>query len=277
MLLLLMPAAATSHVGVACSSEHFPVGTAGDMQIAKERAQDAAHKVIRSHLTFLKKDVLQMHIDFLLEMETAGRSGMILECGVAKGGSAIVMAAAKRRKRCLHLFDTFSGMPPPSSRDGDDVHRRYRVIKSGGAGRGYYGYMSDLLNFDQQMFRTLGYPPDKHNVIFHKGMFNETLHPAGRVAYAHVDGDWYDSVFSVLDAIETFMVHDGVIVLDDVVHYSGARKAYTDFFNTQLSAIPHSKSTANVRNATTSCVTRRGTKFDLFFVHGRYGAIRRRE
>ncbi len=45
-----------------------------------------------------------MHIDFLLEMETTGRSGMILECGVAKGGSAIVMAAAKRRKRCLHLY-----------------------------------------------------------------------------------------------------------------------------------------------------------------------------
>ena len=82
MLLLLMPAAAashvgpshvpsrrigwrnvtaaTSHVGVACSSEHFPVGTAGDMQIAKERAQNAAHKVISSHLTFLGKDVLQI-------------------------------------------------------------------------------------------------------------------------------------------------------------------------------------------------------------------------
>ena len=54
MLLLLMPAEAASHVGVACSSEHFPVGTAGNMQIAKERAQDAAHKVISRHLTFLK-------------------------------------------------------------------------------------------------------------------------------------------------------------------------------------------------------------------------------
>ena len=57
--MLLMPAAAASHVGVACSSEHFPVGTAGDMQIAKERAQDAAHKVISSHLTFLGKDVFR--------------------------------------------------------------------------------------------------------------------------------------------------------------------------------------------------------------------------
>ena len=59
------------------------------------RAHHAALEVISRKLSFLNMEVLQMHIDLLLELETAGRSGMILECGVAKGGSAIVMAAAK--------------------------------------------------------------------------------------------------------------------------------------------------------------------------------------
>jgi hypothetical protein len=71
--------------------------------------------------TFLSEEVLRMHAELLLEAESSGRPGMVVECGVAKAGSSIVMAAAKRIERCLHLFDTFTGLPPPSNRDGQDV------------------------------------------------------------------------------------------------------------------------------------------------------------
>ena len=261
---------------VACDREQFQARTAGETQVAQERAHKVALEVGRKKLTFLNQKVLHMHTDFLLEMEAAGRTGMILECGVAKAGSAIVMAAAKQPERCLHLFDTFAGIPPPSGRDGKDVHNRYQVIKSGRAGAGYYGYMSDLLEFDQRMFREIGYVPAEHAVTFHKGLFNETVVPAGHVAYAHLDGDWYESVFGVLNVIEPFMVDNGVIVLDDVLSYSGAGQAYKDFFDCQdLSAISRSNSTTAL--ATTRRVTPRGTRFDLFFVHGKYGAIKRRK
>ena len=38
----------------------------------------------------------------------------------------------------------------------------------------------------------------------------------------------------MLDAIEILMVHDGIIVLDDVLHYSGARNAYTETASTPI-------------------------------------------
>mmetsp|Transcript_27032 Transcript_27032/g.85993 ORF Transcript_27032/g.85993 Transcript_27032/m.85993 type:complete len:342 (-) Transcript_27032:182-1207(-) len=275
--------------GVTCDEQHFAPRSTRESHAAQERAQRAAAAVTGRHLTFLDHKALQMHTDWLLEMESSGRTGMVLECGVAKAGSAIVMAAAKRPERCLHLFDTFSGLPPPSSRDGEDIHRRYKVIQSGKAGADYYGYMHNLLDFDRRMFEEVGYNASANAVSFHKGLFNETVRPAGPVAYAHIDGDWYDSVFGVLGAIEPFMTDGGVIVLDDVEHWSGARKAYMDFFNTNLSAIPRTSSNRTKGadlGATTGnlcsiipCITRHsrgGARFELFY-HMRYGAIRRAE
>ena len=53
----------------------------------------------------------------------AGVDGAFLECGVWKGGSMFVVAdtllSLGVRDRDLYLFDTFSGMPPPTDEDVD--------------------------------------------------------------------------------------------------------------------------------------------------------------
>jgi hypothetical protein len=44
-------------------------------------------------------------------------SGCFVECGVWKGGSAVIMGLALKhanQKRDLHLFDSFEGLPEPS-------------------------------------------------------------------------------------------------------------------------------------------------------------------
>ena len=74
--------------------------------------------------------------------------GLIIEAGTARGGSAIVMAAAKDAMRPMKVYDVFGMIPPPTDRDGEDVHKRYAKI-SGGAAKGvggdeYYGYRDDL-------------------------------------------------------------------------------------------------------------------------------------
>ena len=95
--------------------------------------------VKNNNLTFLHSQDLLLHRAIMEFIELNNVSGAIAEFGVAKGGSAILLCAMKRAERCLHLFDTFDGLPPPSQKDGEDAHRRYEQIISGKAGENYYG------------------------------------------------------------------------------------------------------------------------------------------
>jgi hypothetical protein len=56
--------------------------------------------------------------------------------------------------------------------------------------------------------------------------------PGGRIAYAHLDGDWHDSTMSsMLKRLAPYLSIGGCFVLDDVYDYSGAQDAYSDFFD----------------------------------------------
>ena len=46
-------------------------------------------------------------------------------------------------------------MPPPSTKDGPDVHARYADIVAGRGGNDYYGYYENLLGFVESEFRKL--------------------------------------------------------------------------------------------------------------------------
>jgi hypothetical protein len=165
---------------------------------------------------------------------------MILECGVAKAGSSITFSAIKHPRRCLHLYDTFEGIPEPSARDGKDVHERYQAIQRSkqkclegkdDCDKKYYGNMEHLMEYDVRQFQEAGYNPEEYNVFFHKGFFDNTVWPGGPIAYAHLDGDWYDSTMNMLKRLSPYLSIGGYFVLDDVYDYSGARDAYSDFFD----------------------------------------------
>ena len=127
---------------ITCDHSNFTKRSASETTKARHRAESAAGSVRNDSLTYLAPAELALHRRHILNLEQAGRPGMILECGVAKGGSAITFAAAKRPQRCLHLFDTFSGIPPPGLRDGADVHTRYQYIQAGKERKDYYGARS---------------------------------------------------------------------------------------------------------------------------------------
>merc|ERR1719321_2029326 len=104
----------------------------------------------------------------------------------------------------MHLYDTFTGIPPPTAKDGEDAHKRYAEIKSGKAGKDYYGYMKNLLGYDTQQFEEAGISPQPNGVEFHQGLFNETLEVptvTWPVAYAHLDGAFYESTMTVLERV----------------------------------------------------------------------------
>jgi hypothetical protein len=106
--------------------------------------------------------------------------------------------------------------------------------------KNYYGNMENLMEFDKRQFQTLGFGDlEEHNIYFHKGLFDDTVWPKGPVAYAHLDGDWYDSTKNMLDRISPYLSVGGYFVLDDVFDWSGARAAFSDFFGVNVEWLQH--------------------------------------
>jgi asparagine synthase (glutamine-hydrolysing) len=203
-----------------------------------KRSKPEIARVVESvrsqHLSYLERDALVDLADAAEDLDRDGIEGMILEAGTARGGSALVLAAAKSAGRPLYLYDTFGMIPPPSERDSADVHERYEVIASGQAegpeGSDYYGYEENLLGQIEETFTAHGYPPAEHAVHFVRGLYEDTLHPEGPVALAHVDSDWYESVTTCLERVVPRLSVGGRIVIDDYGTWSGARDAVDEYF-----------------------------------------------
>jgi hypothetical protein len=189
----------------------------------------------QEHLTFLKETNLRELAAAVLDAESAGLAGLVIEAGAARGGSAIVMAAAKAPDRPMKVYDVFGMIPPPTEQDGPDVHARYEKIAGGEAkgvgGDTYYGYRDDLYQEVTDSFTRLGVPVGEHSVELIRGLFEDTIELDEPVAVAHLDGDWYESTMTCLERIAPLVVPGGRIVLDDYFQWSGCRAAVDEYFS----------------------------------------------
>jgi hypothetical protein len=199
-----------------------------------DRLTAAAGAIRDEGLTFLTPDQLRSLISCVLEVEEAGREGILIEAGTARGGSAIAMALAKSPERELRVYDVFGMIPAPSDRDGADVVRRYETIASGKAstrdGSVYYGYREDLLGEVRESFARHHVPVEENRVSLVEGLFQDTVTGDEPVALAHLDGDWYDSTMTCLERIAPRLVVGGRLVIDDYYSWSGCRRAVDDYF-----------------------------------------------
>jgi asparagine synthase (glutamine-hydrolysing) len=196
-----------------------------------------ASAVRDASLTYLTHGALCDLYELAVDLERASTPGVFVEAGCALGGSAIVLAAAKRPERRLQVYDVFGMIPPPSERDGDDVRARYQAIRDGESagigGNTYYGYEKDLIGTVRANFARFSLPVARNNVSLVKGLFQDTMHFAEPVALAHVDGDWYESVMTCLTRIDPVLVPGGVMVIDDYDAWSGCRTAVDEFLATR--------------------------------------------
>ena len=199
-----------------------------------ERVERAIAQARAEHLTYLGPDNLRELARAVRELEDGGLPGLLIEAGTARGGSAIVLAAAKARERPMKVYDVFGMIPAPGARDGADVHERYAKIAAGDArgvgGDTYYGYRDDLYAEVRESFSRLGVPVEDHNVELIRGLFEDTIELDEPVAFAHLDGDWYESTMTCLTRIAPLLVRGGRIVLDDYYKWSGCRAAVDEYF-----------------------------------------------
>ena len=190
--------------------------------------------VTQEHLSYLKVPQLAALARAALDAEAQEVPGLFIEAGTARGGSAIVLAAAKSPERRLKVYDVFGMIPPPSDADGEDVHRRYEKITAGDArgvgGETYYGYRDDLYGEVTESFARHGLPVDASNVDLVQGYFEDTIHLDEPVALAHLDGDWYESTRTCLERIVPHLAVGGRLVVDDYFAWSGCRTAVDEYF-----------------------------------------------
>jgi len=162
--------------------------------------------------------------------------GDLVECGVWKGGSSMLMAytllEAGITNRKLYLYDTFEGMTQPGAMDGQEEKDQWER-----------GKVSDTQNtmcyspieeVKANMGRT-GYPLE--NIILLKGKVEETIPgtlPSG-ISLLRLDTDWYESTKHELLHLYPLLAQHGVLIVDDYGAWQGARKATDEYF----SSIPH--------------------------------------
>lgn len=206
-----------------------------------------AKAVRRERLTYLSARKLRRLEKALAQVIDRDVPGDIIEFGVALGGSAILLAKHASPHRRFYGLDVFSMIPEPTSENDDAVSKeRYRVIAAGkSAGIGgdlYYGYRSDLYDHVAAQLARHGTPVDAREVNLVRGLFAETLPTLGisRIAFAHIDCDWYDPVRFCLTAASEKLSRNGLIVIDDYHDYKGCRQAVDEFLaaNPRYAMIP---------------------------------------
>lgn len=197
------------------------------------RLSRVARDVLASNLTYLAPEKLiglQSLIKSVRKIE-----GDFIECGLALGGSAILIASLMGKHRRFLGYDVFGMTPPTTDADDEKSRARYEAIKSGQAkglgGNRYYGYEPDLYDKVKASFRAFGLEPNSRHIRLVKGLFENTLtFPEHRpVAFAHIDCDWHDPVKLCLERIYPVLAKGGVIVLDGYNDHGGCRSA-TDAF-----------------------------------------------
>ena len=156
--------------------------------------------------------------------------GDIVECGVWKGGSSMLMALTLLRMgdvtRSIFLFDTFTGMTEPTERDGTATVRQWRKLERGDHNEWAYGPLSEV----QRNLSSTGYPTER--VHFIQGPVEETLPSAQptEIALLRLDTDWYELTRHELVHLYPRLQDGGVLVIDDYGHWAGARAAVDEYF-----------------------------------------------
>ncbi|MEL6793838.1 MAG: TylF/MycF/NovP-related O-methyltransferase, partial [Pseudomonadota bacterium] len=152
--------------------------------------------------------------------------GAFVECGVWRGGSAMIMAATLKRRnarRKLYLFDTYEGMTEPGERDVDFQGNTAADLMAGSKGDRVAELVVASADIDgvRAAVASTGY--DMEDVVFVKGDVRETLGATetGSIALLRLDTDFYDSTLAELETLWPRLERSGLYIIDDYGHWKG--------------------------------------------------------
>lgn len=169
--------------------------------------------------------------DLALNLNNKNNSGDFVECGVCNGGSAgVISFLAQSQKRNVWLFDSFEGLPEPTTEDGE-LAASYVNHKPEGRLIPVGQCVGSELKVKELLFEKLKLDPGRINIV--RGWFQNTIpqfkNKIGSIALLHLDGDWYESTKVCLENLYPKVVGGGYIVLDDYGCWEGCKKAADEY------------------------------------------------
>ncbi|MBZ0265237.1 TylF/MycF family methyltransferase [bacterium] len=152
--------------------------------------------------------------------------GVIVECGVAGGGSSALLAYLSKlfgNSRKVYAFDSYEGMPQPTE---EDIHDGVTAESTGWGSGTCAGPVESLMEIGGK----LGV---EDILVPVKGYYEDTLpewkHRLPEIAFLHADADWYQSTKEIFSHLYDKIHPRGFIQIDDFGYWEGCRKAVIEF------------------------------------------------
>lgn len=171
-------------------------------------------------------------LDYVIKNEIEGD---FVECGVWRGGSAMIMAKMLMDKNIstinLYLYDTFDGMSEPTEQDISFQGEKAKdLLNSRGKNEEDVIWAYATLEDVKQNVLSTNISSDQ--VHFVKGKVEETIPQTipNKISLLRLDTDWYESTYHELKYLFPKLVVGGVLIIDDYGHWEGARKAVDQYF-----------------------------------------------
>ncbi|GHU50098.1 hypothetical protein AGMMS49975_00450 [Clostridia bacterium] len=201
-----------------------------------EAEKDLLLHIERNSLTMVSRERMFATVMSCKYAVSHNVPGDFVECGVWRGGNAILAAGIFKlygSEKKVWLFDTFEGflnagisrgvkdIPNETSENAKKIHQQYYDIANGG----------NSIDEVVSNFEKIGLLSD--NIRFVKGDVLETLSGTQvpeTVAVLRLDTDLYESTLRELNVLFPKLSFGGVLMIDDYGHSAGARAATEEFF-----------------------------------------------
>jgi O-methyltransferase len=180
----------------------------------------------RKYRAFTMASASQFWRNMLVVNEHRHVRGCVVECGVWRAGMSAGMAEVLGPDREYLLFDSFEGLPPATSIDGEKAKAWQQDTES----PCYHDNCRAPVELAQQAMALAGVP--KYQII--KGWFDQTVRdfvPPRPIAILRLDGDWYESTLVVLESLFKHLDPEGIVIVDDYYTWDGCSRAVHDFLS----------------------------------------------
>lgn len=174
-----------------------------------------------------RRYILYKAVEYIVKAKIPGD---LVECGVWKGGSSMIMAytllKTEDKKRKIWLYDTYTGMSKPTEDDKRLEGTSYAMENWKKNQKENYNLwaFSPIEEVKKNMSST-GYP--EKNLVFVKGKIEDTIPEKmpSKIALLRLDTDWYESTYHSIKYLFPLLSPGGVLILDDYGAWAGAKKA----------------------------------------------------
>jgi hypothetical protein len=164
--------------------------------------------------------------------------GDLVECGVWRGGSVMLMAYTLLSRGCtdrtIWLYDTFDGATPPGDDDiqemsgrpaRDILEEHERSLEDP------FWAVAPRALVESNLRRTQ-YPMNRFRFVHGDVLVTIPAEIPASLSVLRLDTDWYQSTRHELKHLYPRLSPNGVLIIDDYGYWRGARKATEEYFQT---------------------------------------------